>query len=403
MARRRAPGRTGCAWERERPAPPAHVVDAHSLYYEMRAELGWIGIALLLDRARGAARGGGVAALRGPGRHAYAAFLAAGDRAAASTRRSTGTGRCRRSSSGSSAPPGSSSRRPPRRAARAARAAPADARCSRASRACSLAVTPVTVAISQSRLNRERRRRFAQRRLRDRDRRRAGQPRRAARPGRGVRGAGLVRRARRPAAGWRSTAMRVAQRARPRQLAVRLRARGRPGARGRGPAAAPRRSRCGSTRSSRWPARSSAALRSNSPARRRASPRRAADPVRLTDERRAGARLSGINALIGCALSARRRCDAGARGPRSAARCRRAGPGSAAKPVNGRLESVLAPASTWRAGWTSRCRSRAGSPPPLLSSGRLPSPESCVAEDVAAAAPALLASARTARCWRCPA
>ena len=31
------------AWERDRPAPPARVVDGHSLYYEVRAELGWIG------------------------------------------------------------------------------------------------------------------------------------------------------------------------------------------------------------------------------------------------------------------------------------------------------------------------------------------------------------------------
>ena len=36
------------AWERDRPSPPAHVVDGHSLYYEVRAELGWIGIGLLL-------------------------------------------------------------------------------------------------------------------------------------------------------------------------------------------------------------------------------------------------------------------------------------------------------------------------------------------------------------------
>jgi O-Antigen ligase len=64
-------------WERERPAPPAHVVDAHSLYYETRAELGWIGLALL---TLGLAVPLAVAASRlpGPGRHAYAAFIAAG-------------------------------------------------------------------------------------------------------------------------------------------------------------------------------------------------------------------------------------------------------------------------------------------------------------------------------------
>jgi O-Antigen ligase len=64
-------------WERERPAPPAHVVDGHSLFYETRAELGWIGLALL---AIGLAVPLVVAASRlaGPGRHAYAAFIAAG-------------------------------------------------------------------------------------------------------------------------------------------------------------------------------------------------------------------------------------------------------------------------------------------------------------------------------------
>jgi hypothetical protein len=64
-------------WERERPAPPAHVVDGHSLYYETRAELGWIGLALLalalaVPLVMAASR------LAGPGRHAYAAFVAAG-------------------------------------------------------------------------------------------------------------------------------------------------------------------------------------------------------------------------------------------------------------------------------------------------------------------------------------
>jgi hypothetical protein len=63
-------------WERERPAPPAHVVDGHSLYYETRAELGWIGVALLaialaVPLVVAASR------LAGPGRHGYAAFIAA--------------------------------------------------------------------------------------------------------------------------------------------------------------------------------------------------------------------------------------------------------------------------------------------------------------------------------------
>jgi hypothetical protein len=64
------------AWERGRPAPPAHVVDGHSLYYEVRAELGWIGIALLFV-VFAVPIGVAISRLWGPGRHAHAAFLAA--------------------------------------------------------------------------------------------------------------------------------------------------------------------------------------------------------------------------------------------------------------------------------------------------------------------------------------
>jgi O-antigen ligase len=64
-------------WERERPAPPVKVIDAHSLALETRAELGWIGLALLFTALLvpivvAASR------LGGPGRHVYGAFLAAG-------------------------------------------------------------------------------------------------------------------------------------------------------------------------------------------------------------------------------------------------------------------------------------------------------------------------------------
>jgi len=64
-------------WERSRPAPPEKVINAHSLGLETRAELGWIGlvllgIALLVPVVVAASR------LRGPQRHAYAAFLAGG-------------------------------------------------------------------------------------------------------------------------------------------------------------------------------------------------------------------------------------------------------------------------------------------------------------------------------------
>ena len=63
-------------WERERPPPGFHVVDGHSLFYEVRAELGWIGIALLLV-VFAVPLGVAITRLWGPGRHSHAAFLAA--------------------------------------------------------------------------------------------------------------------------------------------------------------------------------------------------------------------------------------------------------------------------------------------------------------------------------------
>jgi len=63
-------------WERYRPFR-SRVIDAHSLYFEVRAELGWIGV-VLLAIALGVPLGFAAARLRGPGRHAYAAFLAGG-------------------------------------------------------------------------------------------------------------------------------------------------------------------------------------------------------------------------------------------------------------------------------------------------------------------------------------
>jgi hypothetical protein len=65
------------AWERDRPAPPARVVDGHSLYYETRAELGWVGIGLLLI-VFAVPIVVAFGRLWGPGRHSHAAFLAAG-------------------------------------------------------------------------------------------------------------------------------------------------------------------------------------------------------------------------------------------------------------------------------------------------------------------------------------
>ncbi|HYH90667.1 MAG TPA: O-antigen ligase family protein [Solirubrobacteraceae bacterium] len=64
-------------WERDRRPPPVKVIDAHSLGLETRAELGWIGLGLLVIGLLVPVM---VAASRlpGPGRHAYAAFLAGG-------------------------------------------------------------------------------------------------------------------------------------------------------------------------------------------------------------------------------------------------------------------------------------------------------------------------------------
>ena len=64
------------AWERDRPAPPERIVNGHSLYYEVRAELGWIGIALLAV-VFAVPLGVAVSRLGRPGRHTYAVFLAA--------------------------------------------------------------------------------------------------------------------------------------------------------------------------------------------------------------------------------------------------------------------------------------------------------------------------------------
>jgi hypothetical protein len=65
------------SWERRRPAPPFKVNDGHSLYLETGAELGWPGLLLLLV-ALLTPMVVAVTRLRGPERHAVAAFLAAG-------------------------------------------------------------------------------------------------------------------------------------------------------------------------------------------------------------------------------------------------------------------------------------------------------------------------------------
>ena len=64
-------------WERGRPAPPFKVIDGHSLYFELAAELGVVGLVLLLV-AIGTPLVLAAARLRGEERHDHAAFLAAG-------------------------------------------------------------------------------------------------------------------------------------------------------------------------------------------------------------------------------------------------------------------------------------------------------------------------------------
>ena len=89
------------AWERDRPAPPARVVDAHSLYFEQRAELGWIGVGLLFV-VFAVPLGAGDRAVARAGRHRTRPSWRP-RRRCSSTRSSTGTGRCPRCSCGSSA------------------------------------------------------------------------------------------------------------------------------------------------------------------------------------------------------------------------------------------------------------------------------------------------------------
>jgi O-Antigen ligase len=70
-------GTYALTWQRDRPAPPVHIVDGHSLYLETLSEMGVPGlvfVAVLLATLLG----GGVLRLRGPERHAYGAFVATG-------------------------------------------------------------------------------------------------------------------------------------------------------------------------------------------------------------------------------------------------------------------------------------------------------------------------------------
>ena len=78
-------------------------VDAHSLYLEVLAELGWPGLLLLVVALGDAARGGGPAAARS-GAPRVRGVPRRGRARCSRTRASTGTGRCRRCSCGSSRP-----------------------------------------------------------------------------------------------------------------------------------------------------------------------------------------------------------------------------------------------------------------------------------------------------------
>jgi O-Antigen ligase len=70
-------GTYALTWERDRPAPPVHIVDGHSLYLETLSEMGVPGLVLVVV-VLGTLLGGGLWRLRGPERHAYGAFVAAG-------------------------------------------------------------------------------------------------------------------------------------------------------------------------------------------------------------------------------------------------------------------------------------------------------------------------------------
>ena len=123
----------------------------------------------------------------------------------------------------------------------------------------------------------------------------------------------------------------AAQRRDPRQLAVRLR----PGDRRRR-SRARTRGRRPRSRAAPQPARAADAQLARELARRRRAPARGrarAGSRSVNAERRAGARLSSVPST--CALSARRRCGAGARGRALSSARPPSRTGIAAKPVNG--------------------------------------------------------------------
>ena len=269
-------GSRGSASGRRR---PRSVVDAHSLYYEVRAELGWIGIALLAV-VFAVPLGVGDPPLWGPGRHAHAAFLAAGGGAADPRDGRLGLGDARalrlvlrrRRAVLIAAPAAARGRAPePRRLTRLL-----------AGLALLLvAVTPVTVAVSQARLNRSVERVRATATARPRPNAALGSLDALSSQAEAFEVLGWCdARAGQQRARGRRDAQRAAPR--PRQLALRLRARGRRRrwrARTRAPAAA-----LAQAAQPARPADARAGARAAAEQRRAAASRRGAagHPVRLT-------------------------------------------------------------------------------------------------------------------------
>ena len=307
------------AWERDRPAPPAHVVDGHSLYYEVRAELGWVGIAPAAGRLRGPDRGG-VGRLWGPGRHSHAAFLAAGSALLLHAMVDWDW----------EMPAlfiwffGAAGAISPRRRRRAAtRERRGGSRASRRARDPAARGDAADGALSQSRLNRAT------------DALRAGDCATATDAALDSIDALSAQAGAFEILGWCDAragqqklavaAMRNAQRRDPRRLALRLRPRGDAGAGGAGPA--PGRSPGAAAqpaRAVRDHAGTAAELQQpGAPARGGGA---LADPLRLRLTTRGGPKPASRE-FAAVVLSARRRCDGAGPGRRSAARCRRGGPG----------------------------------------------------------------------------
>jgi O-Antigen ligase len=70
-------GTYALTWQRHRPAPPVQINDGHSLYLETLSELGVPGLVLVVLML-GTLLWGGLRRLRGPERHAHAAFFSVG-------------------------------------------------------------------------------------------------------------------------------------------------------------------------------------------------------------------------------------------------------------------------------------------------------------------------------------